>query len=202
MSRSMPNWDKFWQDVGIENLPWEINKPDHNLISYYNIPNIKKPKHSIDIGCGLGHNAVWLAQQGVDSTGIELVPNAIDACKKYASECDVSVDFKVMDFFKGNLPSAYYDLVFDRGCFHNLSYDEMQQFASKISRILTDDGIWMSIIGSAEGAEFHMSPPRKTISEISFNVEPYLKIVIIKGTTLELPNNNQAAAWVLIAKKR
>ena len=53
------------------------------------------PRRILDLGCGQGRNAVWLAAQGHRVTGIDLSPVAIDQARKLAADHTVEVSFEV-----------------------------------------------------------------------------------------------------------
>lgn len=56
-------------------------------------------RRALDIACGLGHNAIWLAQQGwqadavdVSTTGLELARQSADANKVHVSWIEADLD--------------------------------------------------------------------------------------------------------------
>ncbi len=65
---------------------------------------------SLDLGCGFGHNSIWLAEQGWHATGVDLVPKAINEAKAEARKRGVSVLFELSDVTEWR-PPRLYDLV-------------------------------------------------------------------------------------------
>lgn len=55
------------------------------------------PGTLLDLGCGQGRNAVWLATEGFAVTGLDLSPIAIEQAKALAAEVGVDVAFDVAD---------------------------------------------------------------------------------------------------------
>ncbi len=53
------------------------------------------PGRALDLACGEGRNAIWLAQQGWSVTGVDFSPVAIDKARKITR--DASVDWVVGD---------------------------------------------------------------------------------------------------------
>ena len=51
------------------------------------------PQRILDIGAGLGHMSVWLAQQGHHLTAVEVAPNMVESAKIFAQQLAVEVDF-------------------------------------------------------------------------------------------------------------
>jgi 2-polyprenyl-3-methyl-5-hydroxy-6-metoxy-1,4-benzoquinol methylase len=62
--------DRFKGRYEAQDTPWDIGQPDFNLIQVVTTTPIK-PCKAIDIGCGTGDNAIWLAQQGFTVAGID-----------------------------------------------------------------------------------------------------------------------------------
>jgi len=59
-----------------------------------------KPGRVLDIGCGRGENAIMLAMNGCDVTGIDLAEIAISDAKAKAAERHVNVNFVVGDVLR------------------------------------------------------------------------------------------------------
>lgn len=68
------------------------------------------PGRALDIGCGEGADAVWLAQQGWEVTALDISPNAV-ALTQAAERAGVSVTGMAAGFVSADLPAAGFDLV-------------------------------------------------------------------------------------------
>lgn len=66
---------------------------------------------ALDVACGRGRNAVWLAARGHSVTAIDLSDVAIDQARELAAARGVGVDFTVADFLTWNVPEQRFDLV-------------------------------------------------------------------------------------------
>jgi len=60
---------------------------------------------------GEGRNAVYLAQNGFDVTGVDISGIAIEKCKKLAEERSLIVNTVVADLTDYNMGEAQYDLI-------------------------------------------------------------------------------------------
>ncbi len=70
------------------------------------------PRRILDLGCGQGRNAVWLATRGHRVTGIDLSPVAIEQACRLAADHAVEVIFEVADVVGGwTPPQGAFDLV-------------------------------------------------------------------------------------------
>ena len=75
--------------------PWVMG-PRVGLVELVNIGCLK-PGRAVDLGCGEGDNAIFLARQGFDVTALDFAPSAIAKAKRKAAAAGVSVDFLVDD---------------------------------------------------------------------------------------------------------
>lgn len=55
------------------------------------------PGRLLDLGCGQGRNAVWLADAGYDVLGLDLSPVAIEQARRLAAEAGVAAEFAAVD---------------------------------------------------------------------------------------------------------
>src|SRR5262245_19234876 len=86
--------------------PWDTGIPDEHLVELVTAGAIA-PSRTLEIGCGTGTNALWLAGRGFEVLGIDVAPLAIDRARAKASACR----FEVRDIFAPGLDERF-DFVF------------------------------------------------------------------------------------------
>ena len=69
------------------------------------------PGRALDVACGEGRNAVWLAQQGWDVTGVDFSDVGIAKARRLAEDAGVHVHWEVADATEHDFGSQAYDLV-------------------------------------------------------------------------------------------
>ena len=69
------------------------------------------PGTAVDIACGEGRNALWLAEQGWTVTALDFSKVAIHKARQIAEQRDVEVNWLVEDAASFELPIQAYDLV-------------------------------------------------------------------------------------------
>jgi len=88
----------------------------------------------LDIGCGLGDNAVYLAKTGYTVTGLDISPTALITAEQRAADAGVDVKFAVADSTKLDGYTDAFDTVIDRGMFHGLDDDGRRSYAAAVHR--------------------------------------------------------------------
>lgn len=98
-------WDKLYSERG---QIWSGN-PNVQLMK---VIESTAPGTALDLGCGEGGDAVWLAQKGWRVTAADVSPVALERSKALAVEYDVvdAIDFQQHDFAV-SFPEGVYDLV-------------------------------------------------------------------------------------------
>ena len=83
----------------------------HPLLVRFVSQNVLTGGHALDVACGVGQNAIWLAQRGftVDAVDISLV--AIEHARQAAVHAGVVVNFIHSDLDTWSPPVGTYDLV-------------------------------------------------------------------------------------------
>ncbi len=69
-----------------------------------------RPRTALDLGCGEGGDAVWLAQQGWRVTAVDVSATALDRAATLAAEAGVRIDFQQHDLAR-TFPEGAFDLV-------------------------------------------------------------------------------------------
>ncbi len=132
------SWEQFYLRWPIEEQPWYMEGLDCDLRSWFAGP-AKRALKILDVGTGVGTQAIALAQMGHEVVGTDLSETAINAAKERAETAGVACDFIVDDILSTVLTERF-DLVFDRGLFHCLHPDERPVYCQAVRRLLTDEG--------------------------------------------------------------
>jgi 2-polyprenyl-3-methyl-5-hydroxy-6-metoxy-1,4-benzoquinol methylase len=69
------------------------------------------PGRALDLACGEGRNAIWLARRGWTVTGVDFAGVGLEKARRHAAEHDVSVDWIEADLRTWQPPAAAFDLV-------------------------------------------------------------------------------------------
>jgi cyclopropane fatty-acyl-phospholipid synthase-like methyltransferase len=99
-------------------MPWE-GGPRAELVDLVESGRIQ-PCRTIDLGCGTGANAIYLAQRGFDVTGMDYASAAIAKARRRATTIGASVSFVWDDVTKLRSISEVFDFLVDYGTFDDL----------------------------------------------------------------------------------
>jgi SAM-dependent methyltransferase len=199
MTRTQDEWEARYVDG---ELPWDTNHADSHLVDLMASRPLR-PGRALEIGCGTGTNAVWLAKQGFTVTACDIAPTAITRAGERAREAGVIVSWHTGDFVADGAPGNAFDFAFDRGCFH--SFDEADaraRFARRVHDLLTEDGLWFSLIGSTDGPPREVGPPRRSARDIAFAIESHFEILSLTAALFDSDRPPAARAWKALMRKR
>ncbi|WP_078381178.1 class I SAM-dependent methyltransferase [Sutcliffiella halmapala] len=112
-------WDCFYENRQ-NKIPFFINKPDENLVQYMENGVIEKGR-ALELGCGPGRNAIYLAEKGWKVDAIDVSQESLRWAKERATEKQVEVNFIHHNIFDIQLENDTYDLIYDSGCLHHIA---------------------------------------------------------------------------------
>ena len=88
----------------------------------------------LDIGCGLGDNAIFLASRGHSVTGLDGSPAAIEEARNRAAAAGVQITFDVADATNLTGYDGRFDTVVDSALYHCLDDEGRQAYAAGLYR--------------------------------------------------------------------
>ncbi|MFN2519414.1 MAG: class I SAM-dependent methyltransferase [Candidatus Limnocylindria bacterium] len=99
---------------------------------------------ALDLGCGTGTNAVYLAQHGWEALGIDFVGKSIEAAKRRALDAGVTerCAFEVSDVTRLERHEGPFDLAVDIGCYHSIDEPGRRRVAAGLARLVRSGGIF------------------------------------------------------------
>lgn len=121
-------------------IPWDIRRVQPRLAELEALGGFSGDV--LDIGCGLGDNAIYLASRGHRVTALDGSPAAIEQARSRAAQAGVSVDFGVADATRLTGYDGRFDTVVDSALFHCLEDDGRRSYAAGLHRATRPGARW------------------------------------------------------------
>jgi len=99
-----------------------------------------KPYRVLDIGCGEGKDAVFLARNGYAVTAFDIAQAGLDKAKKLAEQNHVKVDFFKADIC-AYMPDILFDIIYSSGVLHYLPENRRSTFLEALKAHTSPNGI-------------------------------------------------------------
>lgn len=103
------HWSARYRDAGKDYLFG--TEPNHFLAHRAEL--LTQGRNALAVADGEGRNSVWLAEQGLQVTAVEISPVAVEKARRLAAGRGVSVDFQVADMLAADWPPPAMTAAFD-----------------------------------------------------------------------------------------
>ena len=128
--------------------PWDtgISPPELKEIVEGAVPSsIPAPGRAIDLGCGTGTNAIYLARHGWQVVGVDFARRAIQKARRVAAAAGVAdhCAFHAADVTDLSFLNPPFDLAFDLGCFHSLPPEDRPRYAASLARLMPGGALYL-----------------------------------------------------------
>ncbi|NOQ58538.1 class I SAM-dependent methyltransferase [Mycolicibacterium fortuitum] len=118
--------------------PWDGHPLAHSLTGLVEGGGLR-PGAALDLGCGTGDNAVYLAGHGWRVTGVDYVAKPLKKARAKAAGLPVLfVKADVTQLSTSGI-GAGYDLIIDSGCLHGMSADDRDAYVREVSAVAAPD---------------------------------------------------------------
>jgi SAM-dependent methyltransferase len=122
---------ELWNQILTSDSPRLNREPNAFLVE---IAKTRKPGRALDVGMGQGRNAIWLAQQGWDTTGFDPAEQAVAAARRTAEQRRLKLQTVVAKDSAFDFGESKWDLIL-------LSYVDMRHLAARVVKALAPGGI-------------------------------------------------------------
>jgi SAM-dependent methyltransferase len=134
----------------------------------------------LDVGCGAGTDAIYLASKGCEVIAIDVSHEAIRIARERAEKARVKVNFIADNFLEFEFHNKSFDFINDRGCFHHINPRDREKFAMKINDVLKSNGYYYLRCWSDKEEESDRGPYRISKGEIKNTFSKFFKAGVIK----------------------
>jgi len=133
-------FNAVYQDIP----PWDIGAPQPAMAAL--LEKYPPANPILDMGCGSGDLALYLAQLGHQVIGIDFVQSAVEHARakrdSLPPETAQKVSFEVVDALKPSLLQQKFGAVVDSGFYHLFNPDQCDQLINEVASILLPNGCY------------------------------------------------------------
>jgi SAM-dependent methyltransferase len=204
--------DEIYRKIPLDRIPWNSEAPPEAIVELVEGGRVR-PCRAIDLGCGAGNYAIWLAQKGFDVTGTDSSPTAIGIAREKAERLGVPCRFVVADLL-GDLHEIRdtFDFGYDWELLHHIMPGDREKYARNVHCLLNPGATYLSVCFSEEDPQFGGTGKirRTTIgtvlyfsseSEIREILSPYFTIRELKTITVPGKYGTHRAIYALSERR-
>jgi SAM-dependent methyltransferase len=119
--------------------PWDIGRAQESVVSLFLEEEFRG--RLLDLGCGTGENALFLADKGFDVLGVDQSPVALEKARTKAERRGLPVKFVEGDALRlPDLSLGVFDTVLDCGLFHTFTNAERLRYLRTLETVLLPGG--------------------------------------------------------------
>ncbi|MER5732500.1 class I SAM-dependent methyltransferase [Streptomyces sp. NPDC002138] len=133
------------EGAAIKVVPWDIGEAQPDVVELERLGRFEGAV--LDVGCGPGDNAVFLAGRGYEVTAVDAASAAIEQARARAGDLDI--EFAVADATALTGYEGRFDSVLDSALFHTLPSAARPLYAAALHRV-TRPGARLSVLCFAD----------------------------------------------------
>lgn len=125
--------------------PWDRGLVPPELTELVEGPDVLPRGRALDLGCGTGTQAVYLARSGWQVVGIDFTARALVTARHRAEAAGTSASWVQGDVSRLSELGIEtgFGLVLDYGCFHGLTEGQREGYAEGVRAVSTSDATFL-----------------------------------------------------------
>ncbi len=165
-------WEQWYRRRDYRRMPWYSPRPSPWLVRALRERQLPSRGSVLDIGCGTGTNAIWLAGHGYRVVGVDVAPTALAVARARAQRAGVTVELRVASADRLPYPRGRFDFALDTGCFHSLPLRLRAAYARQLARVIRPRG-HLLLTWIPREVQVDVGPPhRPSLEEVAAVFEP------------------------------
>jgi SAM-dependent methyltransferase len=190
------HWDERYSKG---DTPWDTGQPSSELQRVLTEDQIG-PCAALEIGCGTGANAVYLAQQRFQVNAVDVSPLAVAAARGRATAAGVEIRFVVGDVLECPELVGPFAFFFERGVYHHMRTVDLQGYLRVLERILRPGALGLVLAGNARLPR--TGPPVVAEEEIRRELGSLFEIVRLREFYFDADDSGRPLGWSCLLKRR
>ena len=176
------DWDEAYRS-GSYRKHWDYDNASQEIVTCAALGIFPRNGVIMDVGCGSGSDAVFLATLGFHVKALDISLAALDLVKEKAMKAGVKVETVHSSATKMPIGDASVDFALDRGLLHNLNDADGRVYALELARVLKSGG-GLLLRGARIGYDGNFNPiteerMKRTFPNKFFSTGPVLPITML-----------------------
>lgn len=184
-------WTRLYAETPSRVLPWGKQPPFPPLVQAVENGWLSPPGPVLDVGCGTGTNAIWLASRGYDVTGIDIAPGAIDIALSNRGTESRNPSFVQDDVLASALSSAEFHSAVDVGCFQTLPPRLRGAFSTSLANLLSPGAPFLVFWVAREETGAWGPPHRLSVGDVTDAFESLFLVERVEYRPRKVPLTSQ-----------
>lgn len=191
------DWDELYRQG---TPPWDTGKPSAEFVRIIETGFLRRAT-ALELGCGTGANAIYLAKKGFDVTAIDVSPMALERARARAEQHDALLHFVLGDVFRFAQTSGQFDLVYDVGFYHCLRQTNLSGLLDLLWRVTRPGSYYLTLCGAPE-PDAQLGPPQVTEDELHDELGRLFEMVELRPFRFESPMRDDGfAGWSCLMRR-
>lgn len=188
--------ESIYGRVPLDKVPW--NQETAPVLLRRQVEEGKiSPGKAVDLGCGAGNAAMFLADRGFDVLGLDFSETAVALARENAARRGADCEFRVADVL-GDLSEVpeTFDFAYDWELLHHIFPPEREIYVRNVHRLLRPGGTYLTVSFSENSdafggtGKYRRTPLNTTLyfsstEEISALFSPFFRIHELRTVEIE-----------------
>jgi 2-polyprenyl-3-methyl-5-hydroxy-6-metoxy-1,4-benzoquinol methylase len=194
------HWDEHYRTG---QTPWETGSPSSELQRVIAQEHVT-PCRVVDLGCGSGINALWLAQQGFEVTGIDVSSLALEQARRRAAAANVAIRFEEDDLLALRARYEPFPFFFDRGCYHVVRRTDAAGYVRALQGLTQPGALGLILTGNSRSThQPGQGPPVVSEEELRSELGAAFDILALREFEFDgTPGPVPFLAWSCLVRRR
>ena len=193
-----PDWDELYRRG---TPPWDTGKPAAELVRVVEDGVVARRSTVLELGCGSGADAAFLAKRGFELTAVDISPIAIERARARAEQQDALLRFVQDDVLKFAQTAGTFDFVYDAGFYHCVRQTNLDGFLDMLWRVTRPGSLYLTLAGAA-GEKAEGGPPQVSEDDIHDELGRLFEFVHLRPIRLASPLRTEGfAGWSCLMRR-